>query len=150
MKRKTTPAHIRATKYFTRQTDSECWPWTGALDSKGYGRIRDDNGVIRSATRIMWEATNGPVPAGLNLLHKCDNRPCVNPSHLFLGTFKENTADMHRKDRGRTKLSSEQVRQIRALLSSGKLKQSEIAFRFNVKEACIQRIATWRTWAWVI
>lgn len=143
------PASQRMLRHFDRRGPDECWPWTGALDTKGYGRMRDDRDVLRSATRIMWEAVNGPVPPGMNLLHRCDFRPCVNPAHLFLGTFKENTEDMHRKDRGRTKLTSEQVRTIRAMLAEGRLRQSEIAFRFGVKEPCIQRIATGRTWTWV-
>lgn len=149
MDRKRTPASIRMLAFFERRGPDDCWYWTGAKDGKGYGRMRDDASVLRSATRIMWQATKGPVPDGLNLLHRCDNPACVNPNHLFLGTLKENTDDMRKKDRGRAKLNSEQVREIRRLLASGGLLQAEIAERFGVKEPCIQRIATRRTWAWV-
>jgi hypothetical protein len=80
-----------------------CWLWTGAIDPAfGYGKFwmgrRGDSPW--HTHRAAWFLTFGPIPDGLNVLHRCDNPPCVNPAHLFLGTFKDNTVDMHAKGRG--------------------------------------------------
>lgn len=149
MPRKIRSAAERIHGLYERRGAGECWPWTGALDGKGYGRMRDDKAILRAGTRIMWETVNGPIPPGMNLLHRCDNRPCVNPAHLFLGSSKENTLDMHEKNRGRAKLTTDDVLNIRKLWAARELKQSEIADRYGVKEPCIQRIATRRTWSWL-
>ena len=77
-----------------------CHVWTGSIDPHGYGRIMI-NRKLRLAHRLGWELANGPIPSGLNILHRCDNRPCVNPEHLFLGTHQDNTADMVAKGRSR-------------------------------------------------
>lgn len=85
---------------------SECWIWTG-VKANGYGSFfmpRKSAGVIRSvrAHRFSWElACNHPVPDSLLVLHHCDNPPCVNPLHLFLGTSKDNAQDRDKKGRGK-------------------------------------------------
>lgn len=77
-----------------------CWLWTATLSNKGYGKIGVCNPRrVASAHRVAWELTHGPIPDGLWVLHKCDVRACVNPSHLFLGMAKDNTDDMNRKGR---------------------------------------------------
>lgn len=77
-----------------------CWEWPGPRDTDGYGRaIRGKR--YRRAHRVSYELANGPIPAGLCVLHRCDNRPCVRPSHLFLGTRRDNALDKTLKRRVR-------------------------------------------------
>ena len=81
----------------------ECWEWKAFRNHDGYGLFFVNRNVSMSgmivASRFAWELFNGPIPDGLCALHNCDNPPCVNPSHLFLGTREKNNEDMVLKDR---------------------------------------------------
>lgn len=142
----------------------DCWLWNGAIGSNGYGRFAMYPGPARQAHRQAWEITNGVIPDGLLVCHKCDNRACVNPDHLFLGTAKENTADMLAKKRHSHgerhaekvrasesryhKLTHDDVRGIRAGLRNGG-KQREVARTFGVSQRTVAMILHRLTWAHV-
>ena len=135
-------------------TDS-CWLWTGCLKKRdGYGWV-GRNKKQMGAHRYAWILINGPIPDGLCVLHKCDNPPCVNPDHLFLGTQVDNIRDMQSKGRQacnhlgqanpNAKLSVADVHTVRLLCAHG-VKQSVVARLFGVKEGCISKIMLNRTW----
>lgn len=124
------------------KTDS-CWLWTGTL-RLGYGRIRHNNRSI-SAHRASWEFVNGPIPEGLEILHACDVRECVNPGHLSVGTRSDNMQDMVSKGRASSHLTWEQVREIRKL--HGKIETRRLLEKFDLSESGLGRIV--RRLAWV-
>lgn len=134
-----------------------CWVFTGSKDSKGYGRINIDGRPV-SAHRLAWELTYGPIQEGQDVLHSCDNPPCVR--HLWLGTQADNVRDMiakgraryvtyHGEQHGRAKLTEAQVQEIRRLHGEGHVTQSALARRFGVTRTAIQHILTGRNWAWL-
>ncbi len=134
------------------KTDS-CWNWTQrTLFGYGYFSFR---GKSVRAHRFSWELVNGPIPGDLCVCHSCDNRRCVNPSHLWLGTRNDNIQDCknkHRLNRARheahsqAKLSMEKAGQIRLLYSGGGMTQASLAKMFSVGGTAIERIIKNKTW----
>lgn len=96
------PSSTRADLFWSRvNKTSTCWLWTGRISCHGYGVV--SVGRKRIGThRFAWALVNGDIPSGLFVCHTCDVRNCVNPSHLFLGTQRDNVQDMLRKGRGVT------------------------------------------------
>jgi hypothetical protein len=136
------------------QTDG-CWVWTGWINNKGYG-IAAVGKKLANAHRHSWTIHNGPIPAGIQVLHHCDNRCCVNPDHLFLGTHKDNMADMAAKGRAASspgisnpshvKLTEHDVREMLGLREAG-AKVLILAARFGVSKGMVQHICHGRKWA---
>jgi uncharacterized protein YerC len=134
-------------KYVVKPIDSECWEWHGTTD-KGYGRFKKA-GKQTLAHRAAYELYIGPIPKGMKVCHTCDNPPCTNPDHLFLGTDLDNKTDSVNKNRhahgekqGACKLTSEQVL---AILDDPR-PYIEIANAYDVAYITISRIRRGRGW----
>lgn len=132
------------------EPNSGCWIWLKGLEGSGYPALKF--GVCNlHGNRASWMAFYGYIPKGLCVLHKCDNRTCVNPDHLFLGTKSENTIDMIKKGRANrpsgerhhaSKLTSQDVIAIRASsLGCGKLSR-----QYGVGKSAIRDIINGKTW----
>ena len=138
-------------------TPSGCHIWIGDTNALGYGIIRVGT-KKRRAHRIAWEAVNGPIPAGFGLMHSCDVRCCVNPSHLSPGTQADNLKDMFAKGRGKiptprgelqgsAKLTADDVRAIRKM--AGTMPRKEIAKLFSIDISNVGLIVNRKGWAHV-
>ena len=147
----------------------ECWPWIAGKDIKGYGNFW--RGETVQSHRVAFFLHRGKDPFPLHILHSCDNPPCCNGKHLFVGTTQNNTADRHAKGRDATgdkngarthpekwwqrgefhrrpsaKITDEQVLTIRGLHGQGML-MKEIAKRFSVSRSNISMIINKKTWS---
>lgn len=153
----------RFERAYTPEPMSGCWLWTGDVcRGTGYGRISSINSgrreIIR-AHRLSYELHVGPIPAGMMVCHRCDNRACVNPQHLFVGSALDNVRDMDAKHRRRTvvpvrahpkgsqvataKLSESDVLDIRRRLPCP---YPVLAAEYGVDRSVISKIATGRAW----
>ena len=129
-----------------------CWDWKASL-RKGYGRLNyQSKDKTIPAHVASWMIYRGKIPKGMCVLHKCDNRSCTNPDHLFLGTNYENVRDMVYKNRQakgsqctNSKLNEEKVKEIKKMLQEGR-HEKEICKLYNVCEQCIRHIKLNKTW----
>ena len=133
-----------------------CWVWTGLRHEGGYGEFK--GGGHRFAHRFSYELHKGPIPTGLLVCHKCDNPPCVNPSHLFVGTQKDNMQDMVAKGRHRRTgmsgssnpqavLSKFAVQAIRADYATGRFRQRDLARKYGISRTQVSRIVRGEHWS---
>lgn len=139
-----TPWQERFWRFVPDPRPVACWEWAGERDKKGYGVLMIDPAPpqrYRQAPRASWEIHNEPIPPGKVICHRCDNPPCVNPAHLFIGTQQDNIADMIAKGRQRTpvRYSREVIDQIHALRAEGLL-QREISERLGVSTTQIGNV----------
>lgn len=121
-----------------------CTVWKGRINRNGYGRICF-LGKQESVHRVIYSYKKGPIPNGMQVLHRCDVRCCINVDHLFLGTNDDNVADKVAKGRTASKLKASDVLRIKLLLSKGRL-HAEIAKRFQVDQSTISRIGSGKRW----
>lgn len=158
-------------KRFTAKFDTTktgCWFWSGFIDHNGYGVASGSGGTAyelfgeRAAHRISWILYKGPIPNGLQVLHRCDVRECVNPGHLFLGTNADNVADRNAKGRtarncgekhGRSKLTWEQVKEIRktavslkAMRKTRAVPYTKLAKKYEVSRSQIWFVVSGKNW----
>ena len=158
-----TKAGLSASERFWVKVDppdvNGCMNWNASLYTNGYGAFSWGNGKINAAHIFSWELHHGPVN-GLCVLHKCDNRRCVNPDHLFLGTRRENTHDMMAKGRapwdgprwdkkgtanGRAKLDERKVNGILLLVAQG-MRQTDAGAHYGVSQGTVSRIVSGVGW----
>lgn len=143
-----------------------CWNWTGAISSNGYGHMQWQNKTL-STHRLSYECFVGPIPDGKSVCHSCDNRKCLNPEHLWIGTHSDNMSDMVIKGRaavgdrniarrhpeirrgsknGRSKLNSDIVRSARELYVKGGITYRELAERYGVALQVMYRAVKGISW----
>ena len=149
----------------------ECWEWRASRSNRGYGKFGLNRQSFR-AHRVAWTVINGPIPQNLGVLHHCDNPPCCNPRHLFLGTQADNAQDRVQKSRcnhprgdehwthrhpeqvlrgekaGRSKLVTNEVLSIRERAANGESRRS-LARRFGVSKGTVDFIVCRKNWAHV-
>lgn len=136
--------------------DDQCWEWQAGLNTDGYGLFRVDSARTISAHIFSWLYFRGEIPVGLCVLHTCDNRKCVNPNHLWLGTRDQNNKDRMRKGRHyyfngdkspNSKFSNEQADYIRNLYATGEYTYKQIASIYSVDLSTIHLIVRGKHYA---
>jgi hypothetical protein len=138
--------------------ESGCWEWQAHVTRYGYGLLKndqDDGPRMVFAHRASWQIHHGKIPFGLFVLHKCDNRKCVNPNHLFLGTKKDNSDDRDRKKRqacgaknGNAKYTEADILRIYDMRDAG-MSNTEIARAISGSRITVWEVVTGRKWRYL-
>jgi len=147
-------------RFWSRVVKSDgCWMWMSPPPKNGYGRI-SVNGRLWSVHRLSYQMHFGDIPAGLFVCHHCDNRRCVRPDHLFLGTSLDNVRDMIAKGRsrhpnppphpgelhGQARLTASQVIEMRRAYAAGEGSYAQMAARFGVHPQTVASIIQGKRW----
>jgi hypothetical protein len=151
------PIDKRLAFYTEPEPNTGCWLWTGSIDSHGYGHLNLTGHRLRRAHRLAWESKHGHIQRGLSVLHRCDERSCVNPDHLWLGTHADNMRDMIAKGRARqvghkgsenpqSRLTNAAVAEIRMRVAAGE-KQVRVADSLGVSHQLVSKIVLRRLWS---
>lgn len=148
------PTAERFEEKYIPEPNSGCFLWLSYVGTNGYASFHVNKVGDRRANRVAWELYRGPIPDGMHVLHKCDNRVCVNPDHLFLGTHLDNMRDM--KAKGRlivapiTKGEASPLHKL-TLLQAKEIKYSSVSYtklaaKFCVSVAAVQKIKHNKMW----
>jgi len=143
-------------KWSIPEPNSGCWLWIGSINRLGYGQTAYFSGITK-AHRLSWSVHRGPIPDRMMVLHKCDNRQCINPDHLFLGTQTDNMRDMTAKGRGKVipqpgasnpmaRLSEASAASALARYRAGGISQHALARDYGVAVMTINRLVRGQTW----
>ncbi len=129
---------------------NSCWEWKGRIDKNGYGKFNYGKNTL--AHRIS-ALINGLDIENKCVCHHCDNRSCVNPNHLFVGSQADNMRDMVEKNRAKqgvdhpnSKLNPDLVKQIRNMYAQGNISMRRLGEVFNVHELTIYQVVRYKTW----
>lgn len=151
------PIEERFWRYVDKRSESECWEWLGAIDGGKYGQLKGSGKSASSyrAHRISYQIHHGDIPDGFVVMHTCDNRTCVNPLHLVLGTQQENVLDCKCKGRrvvnispmkgeknGRSKLTEQDV----VLIRNSQLQTKQLQDKYKVSATTIRKIKRRSSW----
>jgi hypothetical protein len=151
------PNGMTADLFWSRVDQSgECWPWTGACSQKGYGEFVQ-RGKKVATHRFAYSLAFGPVPDGLWVLHHCDNPPCCNPTHLWLGTHQDNVNDKMAKGRDRNnprtgerhpaaKLTPALIRDARQRVARQERTTRQLSKEYGVHEGTLSRAIRGKSW----
>lgn len=134
----------------SRPQDTDCWIWTGGKNNKGYGQFRPGGmSEKRLSHRLAYEDRNGPIPAGMVIMHACDNPACVNPDHLSAGTEKQNMTDAAMKGRNGSRKLTEAI--VIALLRDyvGGMPRRELVRKYRIPYSSISDYTSGRNWQWL-
>lgn len=124
----------------------DCWTWTASKNHGGYGQF-GANGKGYISHRVSWSISNGDIPKGMLICHHCDNPPCVNPDHLFLGTYQDNMDDKMRKGRHGTQKVRTRDIPIMMMCRRKGMEYSDIADLFSLSTSTVNNILIGRAWS---